>query len=101
LADLILCRDCLVHLSFTNIRHAFKNIVRSGASFLLTTTFPDHDENEDIEDGDWRLLNLEKPPFSFPAPIATFKEGCDEEGGAFADKSLALWNTAQLVESAE
>jgi hypothetical protein len=100
-ADLMLCRDCLVHLSFTNVRRALHNIVRSGASYLLTTTFPDHDENEDIEDGDWRLINLEKPPFSLPAPIATFKEGCDEEGGAFADKSLALWHAAQLATFAE
>lgn len=100
-ADLILCRDCLVHLSFANIRSAFHNIVRSGASYLLTTTFPDHEQNKDIEDGDWRLINLEKPPFSFPVPIATFKEGCDEEGGAFADKSLALWTVAQLATVAE
>jgi hypothetical protein len=96
LADLVLCRDCLVHLSFANIRAALKNIYWGGACFLLTTTFPDHDANEDIEDGDWRLLNLERPPFSLPSPLAIFNEGCDEEGGAFADKSLALWDAAHL-----
>lgn len=96
LVDLILCRDCLVHLSFANIRAGLRNIVRGGARFLLTTTFPDHDTNGDIEDGDWRLLNLERPPFSLPAPLAIFNEGCEEEGGAFADKSLALWDAAQL-----
>jgi len=96
LSDLMLCRDCLVHLSFANIRAALRNIYHSGACFLLTTTFPDHDVNEDIEDGDWRLLNLERPPFSLPKPLAIFNEGCEEEGGAFADKSLALWDAAQL-----
>jgi hypothetical protein len=96
LSDLILCRDCLVHLSFANIRAALKKMYWSGACYLLSTTFPDHDTNHDIEDGDWRLLNLECPPFSLPAPIAIFNEGCDEEGGAFADKSLALWDAAQL-----
>jgi hypothetical protein len=96
-ADLILCRDCLVHLSFDNIRVALNNIGRSGARYLLTTTFPDHDTNEDIEDGDWRLLNLERRPFSLPSPIAVFNEGCDEEGGTFRDKSLALWDAAQLA----
>ncbi len=95
-ADLILCRDCLVHLSFANIESALRNIIKSGATYLLTTTFPDHDHNQDIEDGDWRLLNLELPPFSFSKPLAIFNEGCDEEGGAFADKSLGLWAIANL-----
>jgi hypothetical protein len=95
-SDLVLCRDCLVHLSFANIRAALRNVVSSGSYYLLATTFPEHEVNEDIEDGDWRLLNLERPPFSFPAPLAIFNEGCDEEGGAFADKSLGLWDAAQL-----
>jgi hypothetical protein len=94
--DLFLCRDCLVHLSFENIRVALKNVLWSGACYLLTTTFTDHDFNEDIEDGDWRLLNLERPPFSLPPPLALFNEGCDEESGAFADKSVGLWDAAQL-----
>lgn len=96
-AELVLCRDCLVHLSFANIRAALKNVYGSGACFLLATTFPEQDLNEDIEDGDWRLLNLQLPPFSLPTPLAIFNEGCDEEGGAFADKSLGLWDAAQLV----
>lgn len=95
-ADLILCRDCLVHLSFANVRSALNNIARSRADYLLTTTFPEHDANADVEDGDWRLLNLERPPFSLPKPLAIFNEHCDEEGGAFADKSLALWSVATL-----
>lgn len=95
-ADLILCRDCLVHLSFANVQLALKNIASSGADYLLTTTFPDHEGNEDVEDGDWRLLNLELPPFSLAKPLAVFNEGCDEEGGAFADKSLALWRVATI-----
>jgi hypothetical protein len=100
-ADLVLCRDCIVHLSFANIRATLKNVLWSGARYLLTTTFPDHDLNEDIEDGDWRLLNLERPPFSLPTPLAIFNEGCDEEGGAFADKSLGLWAAAQLTAFAD
>jgi hypothetical protein len=56
--DLILCRDCLVHLSFKNIHHAIANVKRSGARWLLATTFPGIDENLDIDDGDWRALNF-------------------------------------------
>src|SRR5262249_51841119 len=40
-ADLILCRDCLVHLSFENILRAISRFRASGAEWLLTTTFPE------------------------------------------------------------
>lgn len=62
-ADLILCRDCLVHLSFAHIDAALANFRASGARWLLTTTFPMIEENVDCEDGDWRALNLTLPPF--------------------------------------
>jgi hypothetical protein len=90
-ADVVLCRDCLVHLSFEKIFRALDNVARSGARYLLATTFLEHETNEDAEDGDWRMLNLERPPFSLPAPAAVIVEGCAEGGGAYADKALALW----------
>ena len=95
-ADLLLCRDCLVHLSYTDIRRAFVNVVRSGIPWLLTTTFPDAEPNEDIVTGDWRALDLEREPFHLPPPARILNEGCTEGGGAFADKSLALWSVADL-----
>lgn len=94
--DLILCRDCLVHLSFANVHKVLQNFRRSGARFLLTTTFHEHDVNTDIVDGDWRLLNLEREPFCFPKPILMIDEECDEIDGAYRDKSLALWEIALL-----
>ncbi len=95
-ADVVLCRDCLVHLSFENIQRALANIRRSGSTYLLTTTFTSHETNLDIEDCDWRLLNLECAPFQFPKPVATIVEGCTEGDGAYADKSLGLWRVADL-----
>jgi hypothetical protein len=95
-ADVVLCRDCLVHLSFANIFRAFANIRRSGARYLLTTTFLDHHENADIEDGDWRILNLVRAPFNLPAPVDMMIEGCREGDGAYADKALGLWEVASL-----
>lgn len=95
-ADVVLCRDCLVHLSFEHVHAAIKNIKRSGAKYLLTTTFPLHESNTDIPDGDWRLLNFEKAPFSFPAPLHVIEEGCREGDGSYADKSLGLWVVADL-----
>ncbi len=94
--DLVLCRDCLVHLSFANIHRAIANLKRSGARWLLTTTFPDASANRDIADGDWRVLNLQHAPFLFPAPLAVINEGCTEAGGDYADKSLGLWRVEDL-----
>jgi SAM-dependent methyltransferase len=98
-ADLVLCRDCLVHLSFANIFAAFANLRRSGAKWLLTTTFLDHDQNRDAVDGDWRMLNLMRPPFELPQPDAMVNEECTEAGGAYRDKALGLWPLAALPDS--
>ncbi len=96
-ADLLLCRDCLVHLSFGDIRRALGNVLRSGIPWLLTTTFPEGEANEEIATGDWRPLDLERDPFGFPAPFELLNERCTEGGGSFADKSLGLWRTADLA----
>jgi len=95
-ADVIICRDCLVHLSFANIRRALANMKRSGSTWLLTTSFPELEVNEDIADGDWRPLNFERPPFDLPMPERSIVENCLESDGAFRDKSLCLWRLADL-----
>ncbi len=95
-ADVILCRDCLVHFSFANILATFRTMKASGAKYLLTTTFPSREANTDIVDGDWRPLNLQQAPFRLPAPQDGILEGCTEEGGAYADKTLAVWRVADL-----
>lgn len=95
-ADLVLCRDCLVHLSFANIAKAVARFRESGSVWLLTTTFPGWNENRDCEDGDWRALNFQKPPFSWPAPAELIDERCEEAGGGWSDKSLGLWRLADL-----
>jgi hypothetical protein len=94
--DLVLCRDCLVHLSYDNIARGFANLKRSGSRYLLTTTFLEHEDNQDVVDGDWRPLNLARPPFCLPEPLAFIIEGCTEEGGAYADKALGLWEVRTL-----
>jgi Methyltransferase domain len=89
--DAILCRDCLVHLSFANIARAMENFRRSGAAWLITTTFPDWQRNVDCEDGDWRALNFERAPFSWGLPVELVNENCMEAGGGWRDKSLGVW----------
>lgn len=92
--DLILCRDCLVHFSYLHTLSSLKNIKRSGARYLLTTTFVERDINKDIPTGGWRSINLQLPPYNFPAPIRLIDEKCPFED--YRDKSLGLWKTADV-----
>jgi len=95
-ADVLLCRDCLVHLSYANILAVLTNIARSNVRFVLMTSFPGRRDNYDITDGDWRALDLEAPPFSFPEPRLTIVEQCEEEGGSYSDKSLLAWSADEI-----
>ena len=97
-ADVLLCRDCLVHLSYSNIHAALTNVADSGIQFLLMTSFPGRDENYDVVDGDWRPLDFGAEPFDFPAPVATLNEECTESDGAYADKSLVVWRVADIAQ---
>ncbi len=91
-ADLLFCRDCLVHLSNRDILRALRNFKKSGSIYLLTTTFPNTDVNADMVSArGWRPLNLQKPPFDFPEPLLLTNENCTESGGMYSDKSLGLW----------
>ena len=94
--DLIFCRDCLVHLSFADIRKALARIQAGRITYLMTTTFPTEPANVDIATGDWRPLNFERAPFGFPPPIEAVLEACTEHDGIFADKSMGLWRVANL-----
>ena len=95
-ADVLLCRDCLVHLSYANIRAVLANVARSKIRYILMTSFPGRGDNRDVEDGDWRTLDFEAPPFSLPKPVLTIVEECEEEEGTYADKSLVAWKVSDL-----
>jgi SAM-dependent methyltransferase len=99
-ADVILSRDCLVHLNGRDIARCLENIRRSDASYLVTTTFVGPRENEDIVTGSWRPLNLERPPFSLPRPLHEIDERCHHTGGIYADKRLGVWRIADLMPGA-
>ena len=97
--DVILCRDCIVHLSFDDALKALLNICRSKSTYLLTTTFTQRSMNTDIITGQWRTLNLQVSPFEFSSPLRVINEECTEWNGAFPDKSLGLWRIKDIEES--
>lgn len=91
-SDLILVRDCLVHLPFEQAMKAVHNIKKSSIQYLLATHFPGS-KNEDIPMGRWRPLDLCDQPFLFPAPLEVISENLP---GRFKNKSLALWRVKDL-----
>lgn len=92
-ADLWLCRDCLIHLSFNDIEQVLANFKRSSIRYWCLTTHRRIERNIDIPTGHCRMLNLEKPPFNFPAPVRYLSDEDVEETG----KCLGLWERSQLV----
>ena len=96
LSDLIFSRDCLVHLDFADALAMLANFQKSGATYLLTTTFPGRVANKDLGNGFWQPLNMQVPPFSFPEPLRLINEGCTEGNNMFTDKCLGLWRLADL-----
>lgn len=94
--DLILCRDALVHFPLADVRAAIANFRRSGSTWLLATHFTGDRTNEQIRVGDWRPLNLERPPFELPAPVDAIDERVGLINPEWADKRLALWRLEDL-----
>lgn len=95
-ADLIVFRDCTIHLSFADAARAFANIRRSGARYLLTSSYRGAANATDIPTGRWRPVDLEAAPFGFPDPAARFVENEAAGGSAGAGKALCLWPVAAL-----
>lgn len=96
--DLLLCRDCLVHLTFESIYSFLHNFIKSDINYLLTTTFDTTRINFNLRgDGQgWFPICLMNSPFHFPEPKLTINEQCTEEGNKWTDKSLGLWTKQQI-----
>lgn len=95
-ADVVFVRDCLVHMSNAHVAAALRNIAASGSTWLLSTTFPETGRNTDIATGQWRAVDLTKPPFSLPAPDRLIAEGQAHLKGQAPDKMLGLWRIDRL-----
>ena len=95
-ADLVACRSVLFHLSNEDIIATIKNVKKSGAKWLLTTSFTYRriPVNEDIKTGAFRRINLELDPFNLPSPDRViFDLDGDPENFSTA---LCLWKVEDL-----
>ncbi|WP_174284525.1 class I SAM-dependent methyltransferase [Sphingomonas bacterium] len=93
MADAILCREVLFHLSFKDADRALRNIRQSGAVFLLASSDPKIARNTDIPSGDFRDINLSIAPYSLGQPI----QSIPETGGPNRNRLLAVWRLAEII----
>lgn len=94
--DLIMVRDCFVHLPNKDILKALNNIVESKSKYLLTTNFmwKHQPKNTDIPVGAWRRLNLQEEPFNLPFPKQIIIEGNIQSNDR--DKTMSLWQVSDI-----
>ena len=95
-ADLMICRDCLFHLSYEDIYRVLANFSSSNISYLLTTTHINHGsfENTDIETGDFRLIDLFSHPFDFPStPLARISDWIMPD----PEREMCLFSREQIL----
>ena len=87
--DLLFCRDCLFHLSESDIAKVFDNVLSSNVKYIMTTSFlPGHFDNQDIKTGEFRPVSLEATPFNLPNPIDSLDDGPVGE----VTRRMCLWN---------
>ena len=94
--DMIFCKDCLQHLCYEGVFNALQNFKRSGAKYLMVTSYPLTLKNHDILDGDYRALNLLKSPFNLRKNYV-FKVREKGKGGYVEmDKTMYLWRISDI-----
>lgn len=88
--DLLMVRDCLFHLSFSDIDNFFLNLSKTNYKFLLTTThiLPDTHVNHDLISGDFRNIDLFKLPFNFQEKDIV--DRCDDYISGFTPREMIL-----------
>jgi len=94
--DLIICRDCLAHLSNEDIMDALKNFKKSGSQYLLASTFPKIKINRKMNTGDFRGINLNAYPYNLSKPIMFFEELSAEKNMIICGKCIAVWKLQKL-----
>ena len=100
-SDLMICRDCLFHLSYADIFSFFKNFLSSEIKYILVTSHLNKEynfRNKDIVSGDFRLLDIFSEPFNIQKEfIYEFDDRDSLEIKNF--KQMYLFSTKKIRES--
>jgi len=88
-ADVVICRDAMMHLPLADGLATLENFRTTGATWLVATTFEDG-RNEDISEGGFYHINLEAEPFRLGKPWMVI-----EDNWRHPDKLLGVWANSQ------
>jgi len=95
-ADLMICRDCLFHLSWEDTYFLLRNFCDSEIPLLLTTTHYGDvlpAESSDIKTGGFRKIDLFSSPYCFsPETLAEIEDWVDPNNR----RKMCLWNQDQV-----
>lgn len=87
--DLIICKDVLFHLSYSDANQAIKNIFESKPKYFISTNFTDF-TNFDIKSGNWRPINLLSEPFNLNVPYI-YWNNIENRSDIHSNKSIGVW----------
>lgn len=97
--DMMLCRDCLFHLSYKDTWAFFDRFLESGIKFLLTTTFDNsvgNIVNRDIRTGDFRPIDLTSEPYNLPRnPLRVIEDWQPPH----LKRYMNLWSRDQVLQA--
>ena len=95
-SDLMICRDCLFHLSFHDTLSVLRNFVDSNIKYLLTTTHKKSNrfQNIDITTGGIRLIDLFSAPYHFPKEVL-FR--IEDWKAPHQEREMCLWSRDQVI----
>lgn len=97
-ADLMICRDCLFHLSFEDTLMVLQNFVNANISWLLTTTYLNNDSfiNKNIETGHFRRIDLFTAPYHFSREVHYQADDYLPEDDV---RYMCLWSKSQVQQA--
>ncbi len=98
-ADIMICRDCLIHLSYKDIKNFIKNFLNSEIPLLLLTNHKNYNKkfkNKDIQTGDFRFIDIFREPFGFPEEVIYRFDDYVEPG---TPKEMCLFTKEQIKQA--
>lgn len=96
--DLMICRDCLFHLSYEDTKLVLHNFVQSNTPYLLTTTYVNEDafKNTNITTGHFRMIDLFSAPYHFSKDVLFT---IDDWMAPEKPRVMCLWSRNQVMEA--
>jgi hypothetical protein len=97
-ADLMLCRDCMFHLSFADTELLLKNFLSAKINYLFTSNHRNDGGvvNRDILTGDFRQIDLFSAPYCFPRdPLYVVPDSVPTD----PKKQMCLWSRSQVEQA--